>query len=361
MKNYANYDAADFTEDDEFLQWIKYPNESNTTFWQNWLRDHPHKKEDVEEARRMVLAFIHEDQHFPSAKEKKLLWERVENTLERESAEKRNSYTRWYLSAAAVALLAIIISISLFHFANEKPALITSSQPETLIDQINHGDSPITVTLEDGSSIVLRPGSAIHYPSQFDGDHREVFLEGEAFFEITRDTQRPFLVYANEVVTKVLGTSFIVRAFDGEPSVTVEVKTGKVSVFRKQDVVKTQDENSPSVEGLVLIPNQQAVYSRDGSRLTKSLVENPVVLPSSEVKTNFEFTDEPMKNVFSAIEEAYGIEIIYDDDVMANCYLNASLSHESLKEKLSLICRAVNASYEVVDTHIIVYGKGCDE
>jgi transmembrane sensor len=168
-------------------------------------------------------------------------------------------------------------------------------------------------------------------------------------------------VYANELVTKVLGTSFSIRAYDNEPNVIVEVRSGKVSVFAQPTGTVAQASDSPRREGLVLSPNQQAVYSREDARLTKSLFENPSLLIPDEEQRSFEFVDAKMQDVFAALEKAYGVEIVYDEEIMSGCYLNASLTDESLQVKLSLICKAVNATYEIMDTHIIVYGKGCTE
>ena len=94
--------------------------------------------------------------------------------------------------------------------------------------------------------------------------------------------------------------------------------------------------------------------------MTKSLVENPAVL-MPPARRNFEFADAPISEVFEAIEEAYGVEIVFDEQALASCYLNASLDDVALYDKLKLICRGINASYEIMDSHIIIYGKGCRE
>ncbi|HKZ38374.1 MAG TPA: DUF4974 domain-containing protein, partial [Chryseolinea sp.] len=114
------------------------------------------------------------------------------------------------------------------------------------------------------------------------------------------------------------------------------------------------------VEGVVLTANQQVVYEREEMKLTKSLVENPVVLVPL-AKLDFEFTDTPIKEVFRLIENAYGVDIVYDEEALSTCYLNASLSDVPLYDKLKLICAGINATYEMMDSHIIIYGKGCNE
>ena len=108
------------------------------------------------------------------------------------------------------------------------------------------------------------------------------------------------------------------------------------------------------------MPNQQVVYERIPMKMTKSLVENPTVLIPL-AKQSFEFEDAPIKEVFTAIEEAYGVEIVFDEEALSSCYLNASLDDVPLYDKLKLICRGINTTYEIMDSHIIIYGKGCHE
>ncbi len=96
----------------------------------------------------------------------------------------------------------------------------------------NTSGSVQKVALADGSVVSLEPGSTLRYPEHF-GTQREVYLTGEAFFNVFRDEKHPFLVYAEDVVTRVLGTSFRVKAYGQGKEVRVAVTSGKVSVFKK--------------------------------------------------------------------------------------------------------------------------------
>ena len=113
------------------------------------------------------------------------------------------------------------------------------------------------VTLQDGSIVTLEPGSEVRYTQKF-MNHREIFLSGDAFFEVTKDPNHPFFVYANEITTKVLGTSFRVKAKQGEKEIVVAVKTGKVSVFAKS----IDDVLNKNGQEITLTPNQQVIYKR---------------------------------------------------------------------------------------------------
>ncbi len=89
----------------------------------------------------------------------------------------------------------------------------------------------ISMVLPDGSSVELAAGSRISYPNDFgSGNSRDIYLSGEAFFKIARNSGQPFRVFANEIVTKVLGTSFSVRSYEKDTTISVTVRTGKVSV-----------------------------------------------------------------------------------------------------------------------------------
>src|SRR5690606_22977878 len=104
-------------------------------------------------------------------------------------------------------------------------------------------------------------------------------LRGEALFDVERDTLRPFYVYAGDVVTKVLGTSFTVRAIESDKKITVAVKTGKVSVSTKPGVSVNQSSSE-----VILTPNQKAVYDSEVTRVKKEFVEKPeVILPKPTI------------------------------------------------------------------------------
>jgi transmembrane sensor len=361
MKQYLTFNAADFAQDEEFLKWVKYP-ECYPLLRERWLkfmRENPQKREEIEEARLMILAVVKEKQFIPDERTHREVWNRVQESIgEMEDAPERVMlWQRWY-SKAAVVLMILGVGWFLLRLPESAPQLADAQMEEAvpLEKYINNAALPKTIVLSDGTSIVLQPYSVLEYPQTFKSDVREVYLTGEGFFEVKRDVNRPFMVHAHDIVTRVLGTSFTVRNYEGEKNVLVQVKTGKVSVFKEKKKF-TEDGN---VEGVVLMPNQQVVYERDEMKMTKSLVENPSVLIPL-VKQEFEFTDTPVREVFRIIEEAYGVDIVYDEEVLANCYLNASLDDVPLYDKLKLICKGINTTYEIIDSHIIIYGKGCGD
>ncbi|HEY0742707.1 MAG TPA: FecR domain-containing protein [Chryseosolibacter sp.] len=364
-KSYLSYTATDFARDADFLKWVKYPsdNQELTAFWMKWLNENPSKRDEVEEARQLIFAIL-EQNYRPSDEKQAEIWSKIRTTLHMddqpvvfEDSESKESTLFWMKVAAAVIFLVVATFGTTYFLSGRNTELpIAAVQKPVFIKEENNTATPRTVVLKDGSSIILQPHSFIQVPKDFVGDQREVYLTGEAFFEVKRDPSRPFLVHTNEIITRVLGTSFNVRSFENE-NVVVRVKTGKVSVFKAKEN-KKGTANGDAVEGVVLSPNQQVVYEREEMRLSKSLIEDPVVL-GTKPRYDFEFKDTPIKNVFAEIEEAYGVDIVYDEEAFANCRLNASLTDAPLYDKLRLVCKAIHAHYELLDSQIVVYGKGC--
>ena len=366
-KEYSDFTAIDFARDIEFLKWVKYPDKDKArmSFWEDWLKHHPYKKEEVDEARELIFAVL-EQKYIPGDALQREVWNRINGTLELDVEESvsdnRGKVVMWRSWMTKAACVILLVTVSFFGWKFYRVPQVQSldnisSKEEGLILFENFNSSPKTIALSDGTSIVLQPNSSLKYPKLFKPDLREVYLTGEAFFEVKKDPSKPFIVNANELVTRVLGTSFTIRNFN-QQDVLISVKTGKVSVFKEKDL--RQESKEEPVEGVVLTANQQVVYEREEMKLTKSLVENPVVLVPL-AKLDFEFADTPIKEVFQLIENAYGVDIVYDEDALSTCYLNASLSDVPLYDKLKLICAGINATYEMMDSHIIIYGKGCNE
>jgi hypothetical protein len=366
-KNYTTYTATDFARDADFLKWVKYPNENaeRSAFWEKWLKENPSKRDEVEEARQLIFAVL-EYNYRPADEKQAEIWSKIRTTLHMDDqpvvikeSETKVRTLFWVKSAAAAIFLVVATFGTTYFLTGRNTELPIAAEPKPVfIKEENRGSTPRTVVLNDGTSIILQPQSFIQVPKDFIGDQREVYLTGEAFFEVKRDPTKPFLVHTNEIVTRVLGTSFNVRGFENE-NVTVRVKTGKVSVFKAKDKTK-ETADGDAIEGVILSPNQQVVYDREKMQLSKSLIEDPVVL-GTKPRYQFEFNDEPISNVFTEIEEAYGVDIVYDAEALANCKLNASITDVPLYDKLRLICKAINAEYELLDSQIVVYGKGCNQ
>jgi transmembrane sensor len=261
---------------------------------------------------------------------------------------------RW---AASIGLLALGLG-GLLPYAlrwQAAPAPTATSTDHGWTRHRNTTQQVQQLQLPDDSHVALQPGSSLRYTTALAGPRREVYLEGEAFFQVHKNPQRPFLVFTNQVVTTVLGTSFDVKAYPGQAQALVAVREGKVAVQPRETAQLDVTPAHPAKMGVLLLPNQQVVYSVASRRLKKELVDKPAVL----VPQAFEFEERPVAEVFAALEKAYGVPIHYDQQKLAGCTVTITFYDEPLFEKLGLLCKSLGAYYTLADTQITIHSTGC--
>ena len=364
-KDYSTYQVEDFAADALFRAWVLGNDPQIHAYWRYWLLENADKKQIVGDAQQLLKTV----QNIQPPVSEIEVQEGVEQILDKINTVNDTQYGRivnmrkpfWIALAATLTLLIVVC---LWFFNKKKPVdteggILTKIEDTkkaympNLLTTSNTQRQPLVITLSDGSVVTLEKGSQLSYPSIFDADKREVTLEGEAFFEITKDQSKPFLVHAQGVMTKVLGTSFRIKAFD--KNVKVLVKTGKVAVFTQNDEKETESEK----QAIVLTPNQEVEYRSASNRFNKSIQVKPILLTTPAKMKELYFNDTPIPIVFNALAEAYGIEIIYDAEILHNCIITTSLTDEPLFEKLTIICKTIGASYREIDAKIIVTGRGC--
>jgi transmembrane sensor len=370
MQDYARYDIKDLLADEAFCRWVLYQKPADNAFWENWLLKNPDRAGIVTNAKELI-AEIHHAQNYLSEEE-------LQHELQRLSAGRKfateepeyrkpadKEYWKSWSGYISIVLGAITCFAVLFYFyANyfkmdtlQVSQEILHTSKEKRIEVINNEASTKFILLPDGSSVKLSPESKISYPAAFIKKEREVLLNGEAFFEVVKNPESPFKVYTSDVVTTVLGTSFTVKAFDQDKDVRVVVKTGRVTVAANPPQIKTPQ---PEKNELVLLPNQQVVYHRDDQQMKRSLIKNPAQIgPADITSQNLIFDNAPVAKVFESLQKRYEVQIIYDADLMAGCQLTAELGQEPLFEKLGMICKAIQAHYELIDGQIVIHGSAC--
>jgi len=356
---YQHYTADDFLQDPSFRKWVLQGTPTDDASWADVLLNYPHQRETIRQAREFLLTLHNQvEADFPSEQQVDLLYKRILENAQETPVRPLHAWRGWW-AAASVALL---IALGGWWFMQKNNSRIANSeatrQPDSrLFEQVvNTTASVKLVNLPDGSQASLEPHSQLHYRKAFADTIREVFLVGEAFFEVQKNPAKPFLVRANAVTTKVLGTSFRVRAYDQDAQIKVMVKTGRVSVFPTH----SQKHPDPEQDGLILTPNQQADFTKTDAHFTRSLIDKPIpIIPQSELQ-QFSFRNAPLPEILQAIEKTYGVEIIFDEQQLSNCRLTTSLDDESLFEKMDVLCEAIGATYKLVDAQIIIKSKGCD-
>lgn len=365
MNDYENFKTIDFVNDPGFRDWIFNRTPESVPFWNALSEKHPHLRTEMEVA-RLFLLNIADGQ--PAVTDDYI--DQFANKILQKHQKRNNAQTvkplwqRYSVSTFSVAAsVLLILGFAWFYFAGNtfisSPETAQATDQGELIKKTNESDAVEIISLADGSKVTLQPHSSLTYPAAFDKKIRVVRLDGEAFFDVARNPEQPFLVHFNKLVVKVLGTSFTIRSFDSEEKVLVTVKTGKVSVFDKEELTKTRKEPNPSLNGIVLTANQEIYYKKDEKQFEKSLIANPVIVDRTVKEEDFVFEETPLIDVFRKFEKAYGIPIIVDENQVKNCTLTASMADEPLTEKLNLMCKAIHASYEMIDGQIVMNVRSC--
>ncbi|WP_080057939.1 FecR family protein [Spirosoma aerolatum] len=370
MQHYRDYTVEELAQDTFFQRSVRQPTVETDAFWNGFLEHYPEKQAVVATARAFLQA-VENIQRLPTQEQGTRMWAGIQHQIQDiDTVEptiepiQRTIGFRWSWVAAAAVLL--MIGFGWWFMAETSSNDRSVSQHEwglgtnkSLIERVNESDSPLTVHLIDGSQVVLQPKSRLRYPQTFDSTKREIYLEGEGFFEVAHNTQQPFLVYTGKVITQVVGTSFTIKATPKTPTISVAVRTGKVAVYTLKALLEAAKNQGNINDRLLLTPNQQAIFDTRSEKLTKRLVDEPALLKQPGTSQYFVFENAPVNQVFHKLEQAYGVTIQYDTTTFNHCSLTAPLGNEPLFRKLDIICQTIGATYEVWGTRIVITGPGC--
>lgn len=186
-----------------------------------------------------------------------------------------------------------------------------------------------TITLSDGSVVYLRKGARITYPEQFNENDRQVSFEGEAFFEIAVNPEKPFRITAGNVGVEVLGTSFNLNARPENKKIILSLHTGKV-LFYSIDPV-----SGDVFEQIVLEPGQAGVFQPEtGTLKRESFSSNNHLAWKTGI---IEFADTPLCEVFASLSEYYGVNMVCDNPNLTELKLSATFENEPVESVLETI------------------------
>jgi len=356
MKDYENYNMEDFLNEEDFLNWAVLGKSDED--WEKVLLLFPSKKADIENAKAIILEFKNQPSELSNAR----LHRDILRIMESSTKIKQPSFflapiyrhKRWLGAAAAIVLMLLSWTV----WKTISPSDLYSY--ETLVEKsdahlkeiLNNNTSPLKVILPDRSNVILAIGSKISYSNNFTRDSlRNVILEGNAIFDVTKDSKHPFFVFSNGITIRVVGTSFSITSINNE--ISVAVKSGKVSVFKMAGNEKGKNDD------ILLLPNQKAIYTITQNELKKSIVRNPIILYNESVN-KFKFDNAKASDVFKVLKEAYGIEIQFNEEDFKNCFVTIPFKNEDFFTKLNIICQTIGAKYEIVDEKVTVFGTGCN-
>ena len=216
----------------------------------------------------------------------------------------------------------------------------------TATQVVHSGKNRVEVVLPDSSRVWLNAGSTLTYAAVFEASERLVKLEGEAFFEVRRNPRRPFRVESGPATTRVLGTSFNLRAYPADRAVELTVATGKVSFAGEQGAVA------------VVTPGQGAVLEKQTNRLITVRVpdENAWAWQSGRLR----FAGQPLREVLPALERYYGVTFHLSNEALASCRFTGTFHRAPLAEVLQVLAATLQLRYTQPTARVYqVQGPGC--
>lgn len=304
-------------------------NESEEQQVREWARQHPGLMDECTEMWQQIPA-----QEFNPDTESAL--RKVNIRIDK----KKNRSKRLYLFAACAAA-AVLVFVSIIAIRFTDPA--TVAHTDNLLSLNTGTTETLEYTLPDGSKISLNRSSVLTYPKAFDGNTREVYLEGEAFFDVAPNAEKPFIIHANNTKTTVVGTSFGIRAIENEDKVVVTVSTGVVNLSAegKSDYVKlTQGEQG------ICLPKKEV--------LEKNANPDPNLL-AWKTKILI-FKQSPLTEVAKAIENTYHTPVTVDRSI-AGLQLTSTFERRSLEEVMQIIGLSLQVEVETNENGILITTK----
>jgi transmembrane sensor len=257
------------------------------------------------------------------------------------------SLLNWSAAAAVAAIL-----IGGFYFLTNKSnayqAAQTAKKPAEEVDITNNSNQIYKAVLPDSSTIWLHPGGNIRYPKAFAANARIISMYGEAFFEVTKNSKRPFIINGRSIITKVWGTSFLIRDKYRSKTADVSVVTGKVSVSIKKNEANNSFTANLERHEILLYPNQKAVYLVDQHLLRAAkMLKEPTLKQWTQASMSFD--NRPLREIVPVLNVTYGVNIKLTNEKLGHYMLTADFEGFNLPEVLAALKKSINVNYEIKD------------
>ncbi|SEI70538.1 FecR family protein [Dyadobacter koreensis] len=290
-----------------------------------------------------------------SACDEEVLYERIQLQISETEHETNTPILPlrklWYYAAAAVLFAGLFFAYS------TSPKTEKAVTENVLTDSLqitfsNKEKKIIRYTLPDKSVIWLKPGAFISHPVSFStSKNREIDFHGEAFFDVRRDIEHPFIIHCGKLKTQVLGTTFNVKANENEPSYKVSVVTGSVAVSKENSANK--------FETIVLKPKQEAVFEKTSDRMTFNVTPDNETINENWQSVSLVFNETPMSEVAIRLQQTFRIKIEFANPEIKKCRLKVDFNNQKLPEILGMIETLLGTTYEIEADKVILKGEGC--
>jgi len=248
-----------------------------------------------------------------------------------------------WVGVAAAAVLITAVAVVVLRPRQQQ------AEVARLMERQNGKATKATIELADGSKIWLNADSKLSYPEVFNGNSREVYLNGEAFFDIAANPKKPFIVHLSSGTVHVLGTSFNIRAYENE-AVQTSVKTGKVAFIpvvaagQKPDTIYiTPDEKVTYHQALTDDKEDAIIKEITSAEDDKAWTEGRLV-----------FRNKTLEEIASELERTFGKKVSFENDAPRHYRLTGSFQDNSLQDIMYYLARSKAFHYTITDSTLLI-------
>jgi transmembrane sensor len=270
-------------------------------------------------------------------------WSNLRNQMQQRTVSKKVikkvsfEINVWFRVAAVIVL---VLGAAFWLYKTDR---IKKSQPISIVSQ-NH---TITHYLEDSSQVFLNRKSKITYVKGFGKKQREVNLSGEAYFKVVHSKDKPFIVEAEGVLVKDLGTSFNIKAYSGDSIVEVYVESGEVAFFTKEN------------PGVLLFKGEKGIFEKTTKTFRKFIVREP---NSISYKTKvFVFHDALLSDVIKKLNAVYQANITFNNDMLMNCKITVTFDNENIDAIVGIISETMHLQLSKTSDGYVLEGDSCSQ
>ncbi len=330
---YKEYTTEDFVDDKDFRRWVTNPDEKLDLFWNSLIDELPEKSTEIEEAAKLVKALYFEDELISANDYQQSLSE-----LKSYQDEKKNSRVQVHriftLVRNAAAILMVPVLLFSIYQSREKqePLSVLTESSDQVIKYIVPSGQKSSVVLADGTKVWLNSGTTLSVPMS-ESRKRNVYLEGEAFFDVVKNEKVPFVVDTKDYSVKVFGTQFDVRSYKCKAESETILKEGSISIV-------TQGK-----EEIKMTPGQAFFVDKEKKHVIAEV--NPEIYISW--KDNLlKIDNEELQDLLIRMEHWYGVKIHVENyEMVKNLKYTLTIKTESLREMLDLMCYVTPLTYKV--------------
>lgn len=314
----------DLINDPSFQHWVHKTNPIDVEYWEKWIALHPERQDVIESAAQIVRGVKFKPHALP---ENEILeyWQQLNQRVQKEQKRPaiilRTFLAHPYTKAAAVVLLFISVAYYLFIQHTSEHIQYASNYAEL-----------INIDLPDGSQVTMNANSTLDFQDHWkDEEPREVWLQGEAFFEVRhKANNQPFIVHTNDVNIEVLGTEF-----------GVNTRRQKTQVVLNSGQVKLNSDKNQDVKDLIMAPGELIEVSDTEKAFTRKVVDPEMYTAWRNNLLIFEET--PIREIAKVLEDNYGYEVIIEDKNIGEKRLNGTIQ----ADKLNILLTAIAETHQL--------------